>query len=188
QGRKIAEIDADAEINLEKDQAEAYNLDLDHQEMVFSIMDVNEEEPANVEEVLEVVKAAKLMTEVVTTAGATKVSALRKRRGVIIQDPKETTTATVQPKNEILNDAVMKYQTLKRKPLTQAQAIRNMIVYLKNMAGFKMDYFKGMTYDEIRPLFEKHYNFNDTFLDEVNEGVKVSKTKVSSKREGESLE
>nr|GFA25111.1 hypothetical protein [Tanacetum cinerariifolium] len=98
QGRKIAEIDADAEINLEKDQAEAYNLDLDHQEMVFSIMDVNEEEPANVEEVLEVVKAAKLMTEVVTTTGATKVSALRKRRGVIIQDPKETTTATVQPK------------------------------------------------------------------------------------------
>nr|GEY00699.1 hypothetical protein [Tanacetum cinerariifolium] len=65
------------------------------------------------------------------------------------------------------------------------------------MAGFKMNYFKGMTYDEIRPLFEKHYNFNQTFLDEVNKGVKVSETEVrqekdvkveSSKREGESLE
>nr|GEX75232.1 hypothetical protein [Tanacetum cinerariifolium] len=86
---------------------------------------------------------------------------------------------------------------LKRKPLTQAQARRNMIVYLKNIAGFKMDYFKGMKYDEIRPLFEKHYNYNQAFLDEVSEGVKVSETEVrlekdvkveSSKREGESLE
>nr|GFB88553.1 hypothetical protein [Tanacetum cinerariifolium] len=87
--------------------------------------------------------------------------------------------------------------TLKRKPSTQAQARRNMIVYLKNMIGFKMYYFKRMTYDEIRPFFKKHYNFNKTFLYEVNEGVKVSETKVrqekdveveSSKREGRSLE
>nr|GFD24955.1 hypothetical protein [Tanacetum cinerariifolium] len=99
QGRKIADIDVDVEINLEKAQAEAYNLGLHHQEKVLCMMDVKEEEPVDVEEVLEVVKAAKLMTEVVTTAKATKVSVPRKRRGVIIQDPKEsTTTATVQPK------------------------------------------------------------------------------------------
>nr|GEX50014.1 hypothetical protein [Tanacetum cinerariifolium] len=90
QGRKIADIDADVEINLEK--------------------------PVGIEEVLEVVKAAKLITEVITTAGvdvnvasvqdtpitaakATKVIVPRKIRGVIIQDPKETTTTvTVQPK------------------------------------------------------------------------------------------
>nr|GEZ25766.1 retrovirus-related Pol polyprotein from transposon TNT 1-94 [Tanacetum cinerariifolium] len=99
QGRKIADIDADVEINLEKAQAEAYNLDLNHQEKVLSMMDVNKEEPADVEEVLEVVKATKLMTKVVTTAGATKVSVPRKKKGVIIQDlEKTTTTATVQPK------------------------------------------------------------------------------------------
>nr|GEX35312.1 ribonuclease H-like domain-containing protein [Tanacetum cinerariifolium] len=77
-GRKIADIDADVEINLEKAQAKAYNLDLDHQEKVLSMIDVNEKEPADVEEVLEVVKAAKLMTEVVTTTGATK--------GMIVDD------------------------------------------------------------------------------------------------------
>nr|GEV14131.1 hypothetical protein [Tanacetum cinerariifolium] len=141
QGRKIADIDADAD--------------------VLSMMDVNEEEHVDVEEVLEVVKAAKLMTKVVTTAGATK-------NDVIAQ----------VKINERLNDAVMKYQTLTWKPLTQAQARRNMIVYLKNMVGFKMDYFNGMTYDEIRPLFEKHYNYNQTFLDEANEGVKVSETEA----------
>nr|GFB35099.1 hypothetical protein [Tanacetum cinerariifolium] len=53
--------------------------------------------PSN--DLLPSVKAAKLMTEVVITAGATKVCVLRKRRGVIIQDLKETTTtATMQLK------------------------------------------------------------------------------------------
>nr|GFA56170.1 hypothetical protein [Tanacetum cinerariifolium] len=65
------------------------------------------------------------------------------------------------------------------------------------MAGYKMDYFKGMSYDEIRPFFEKHYNYNQAFLNKVNEGVKVPEKEVSpekevkvesSKREGESLE
>nr|GFA46051.1 hypothetical protein [Tanacetum cinerariifolium] len=68
QGRKIADIDADVEINLEKVQAKAYNLDLDHQEKVLNMLDVNDEEPAGVEEVLGVVTAAKLITKVVTTS------------------------------------------------------------------------------------------------------------------------
>nr|GEZ59490.1 hypothetical protein [Tanacetum cinerariifolium] len=94
QRRKIAYIDAD----------------------VLSMLDVNDEEHVDVKEVLEVVKASKLITEVVTTVGvdvnaasvqdtpitaaeATKVIVPIKRRGVIIQDPEETTTTvTVQPK------------------------------------------------------------------------------------------
>nr|GFA37684.1 hypothetical protein [Tanacetum cinerariifolium] len=169
-GRKIADIDADVKINLEKAQAKAHYLDLDHQEKVLSMMDVNDEKPADVKEVLEVVKDAKLITEVVTTTGvdvnaasiqdtpittseATKVSVPRKRREQV-------------QKREKLTDVVMKYQALKRKPLTEVKARRNMIDYLKNMAGYKMNYFKGMTYDEIRPLFEKHYNYNQAFLNE----------------------
>nr|GFB37210.1 hypothetical protein [Tanacetum cinerariifolium] len=52
------------------------------------MMDVNEEEPADVEEVLEVVKAAKLMTEVVTTAGETKVQVKDKGKAILIEEPK----------------------------------------------------------------------------------------------------
>nr|GFA49842.1 hypothetical protein [Tanacetum cinerariifolium] len=40
-------------------------------------------------------------------------------------------------------DNIMKYQSLKRKPISVAQARKNMIVYLKNMAGYKMKHFKG---------------------------------------------
>nr|GEV21877.1 hypothetical protein [Tanacetum cinerariifolium] len=64
--------------------------------------DTDEGEPAEVEELLEVVKADKLMTEVVTTVAPTtttaqvpKDSAPRKRRGVVIQDTEETTTSSV---------------------------------------------------------------------------------------------
>nr|GEY42396.1 hypothetical protein [Tanacetum cinerariifolium] len=40
-------------------------------------------------------------------------------------------------------DPVMKkYQALKRKPQTEAQARKNIMMYLKNVVGFKMDYFK----------------------------------------------
>nr|GEX67791.1 hypothetical protein [Tanacetum cinerariifolium] len=44
-------------------------------------------------------------------------------------------------------DNIRKYQSLKRKPISVAQARKNVIVYLKKMAGYKMENFKGMTYD-----------------------------------------
>nr|GEW89205.1 hypothetical protein [Tanacetum cinerariifolium] len=55
-------------------------------------------------------------------------------------------------------DNIRKYQSLKRKPISIAQAKKNMIVYLKNMVGYKMEHFKGMTYDKVRPIFEREYN------------------------------
>nr|GEY39609.1 hypothetical protein [Tanacetum cinerariifolium] len=39
-----------------------------------------------------------------------------------------------------------------------------MIVYLKNMAGYKISHFKGMTYDQVRRIFEREYNKVQTFL------------------------
>nr|GEV32389.1 hypothetical protein [Tanacetum cinerariifolium] len=76
------------------------------------VKDTDEEEPAEVEKVLEVVTTAKLMTEVLTTAQPTttvaqvpKASAPRIRMGVIIQEPEETTASViahteVQPKSK----------------------------------------------------------------------------------------
>nr|GEU58011.1 hypothetical protein [Tanacetum cinerariifolium] len=89
------------------------------------MLDVNDEEPSGIEEVLEVDKPAKLITKVITTVGVdvnaasiqdtliiaaeatkviVKVPKPRKRRGVIIQDPEETaTTITMQPKLQANN-------------------------------------------------------------------------------------
>nr|GEW68893.1 ribonuclease H-like domain-containing protein [Tanacetum cinerariifolium] len=185
-------------------------------DMDKDVEDTNKEEPAKVEEVLEVVKVAKLMTEVVitaqpttTTAQVPKLSAPRRRRGVIIQDPEETTTSVIMhtevlPKDkrkgilieeskplkrqaqidmdEAFNNEVMRFQDLKRKHVTKAHARKNMMIYLKNMVGFKMDLFKGMTYSDIRPIFKKLYNSIQAFLEKEEEVT------IQEKRQGESLE
>nr|GEU42062.1 uncharacterized mitochondrial protein AtMg00810-like [Tanacetum cinerariifolium] len=59
---------------------------------------------------------------------------------------------------------VQRYQVMKKRPQTEAQARRNMIMYLKNVAGFRLDYFKGMSYDDIRPIFKAKFNSNMEFL------------------------
>nr|GEY17002.1 hypothetical protein [Tanacetum cinerariifolium] len=44
-----------------------------------------------------------------------------------------------------------------------------MMIYLRNAVGFKMNYFKGMTYDDIRPIFKKKFNSNVAFLQKTKE-------------------
>nr|GEU35779.1 hypothetical protein [Tanacetum cinerariifolium] len=214
-------------------------LDVDEDVTLVDAEDTDEAEPTKVEEVLEVVIAAKLMTEVVTTvapittvAQVPKASAPRKRRGVVIQDHKETAAASVivhsevqskdkgkgilieEPKplkrqaqikqdkafarqleaelnaninwNDVIeqvkkkekhDNEVMRYQALKRKPLTEAQARKNMMIYLKNMVRFKMDFFKEAeelkthlqivvnddddVYTKATPLASKNFNRED---------------------------
>nr|GEW80147.1 hypothetical protein [Tanacetum cinerariifolium] len=151
----IADMDEDVEVNLQEAQAKAYNLDLQHSEKVLSMHDTDEEEPAEVEEVLKDEAFAKQLEA--------KLNANINRNDVVEQ----------VKRSEKHNNEVMRYQALKRKPVTEAHARKNMMIYLKNMAGFKMDFFKGMTYSEIRPIFEKHYNFIQAFLKKEEEEVTV---------------
>nr|GEW63829.1 hypothetical protein [Tanacetum cinerariifolium] len=140
-------------------QAQVYHLDLEHAQKVLSMQETGKVEPAEVEEVLEVVTGAKLMTKVATTATTTitvapvpKASAPRRRKGVIIQDPEEAATASLSDeafareleaelhaninwdevieqlkRKERQDNAVMRYQALKRKPVTEAQARKTMM-------------------------------------------------------------
>nr|GEX58239.1 hypothetical protein [Tanacetum cinerariifolium] len=115
---------------------------------------------------------------------------------VEVDDDGQGRLAESQAKNDVMeqvkgkekkDNIVMRYQALKRKPVTEDQTRKNIIVYLKNMAGFKMDFFKGMTYNEIRPIFKKHYNLNQAFLERVEEEVTGQKEE-GSKRKDDSLE
>nr|GEY75883.1 hypothetical protein [Tanacetum cinerariifolium] len=183
QGRIIADMDADVDVTL-KDIAKdvAVNAEIEESIDVLSMQD-DEVEPFELQEVAEVVTNAKLITEVVTAASATIVvaapqlttavaptlttapSAARRIKGV------DEVIDQVQRKEKEDND-VMRYQLLKRKPQTKAQARKNMMIYLRNVAGFKMDYFKRMNYDDIRPIFEKKFNSNVAFLQKTKEQMK----------------
>nr|GEZ48984.1 hypothetical protein [Tanacetum cinerariifolium] len=198
QGRISVDMETDEGIEQEVDQekcvevegrqadtqAEIYNIDLDHSSKVLSM-----QEDTEVQEAVEVVTTAKLITEVVTAAAASapipatkpkvlKIAAAapatRGRKGVIIRDPEEelhvdtpAETLTVKDKGKgilIEDPKPMKkkgqiemdaeYHGFKKKPQSESEARKNMISYLKNTEGFKMEFFKEKTYDQILPIFQ----------------------------------
>nr|GEZ61835.1 hypothetical protein [Tanacetum cinerariifolium] len=55
---------------------------------------------------------------------------------------------------------------------------RNMIMYLKNVVGFRLDYFKGMSYDDIRLIFEAKFNSNIAFLLKKKEQMEEEENKA----------
>ncbi|GJV56470.1 hypothetical protein Tco_1457475 [Tanacetum coccineum] len=73
--------------------------------------------------------------------------------------------------------SVIRYHSLKMKPKSIAQARRNMIKYLKNQGNFKITDFKGMSYNDIRPIFEKLWDFNQNIVPmDAEKGSKKQKS------------
>nr|GEU38825.1 hypothetical protein [Tanacetum cinerariifolium] len=165
QGRKITDINADVEVNLKN----VYNLDMAHEETVLSMQDVTDADGKEVaEEMVVIVTTAKIIVDEVSTAGGVnnknsffKITEVARRiEAEWNADMKDNIdwNEVVKQVQSRQSDAIRKYQALKRKPVSVAQAKKNMMIYLKNMAGFKMEFFKGMSYEEIRPLFKEEYN------------------------------
>nr|GFC07347.1 hypothetical protein [Tanacetum cinerariifolium] len=59
---------------------------------------------------------------------------------------------------------IKRYHGIKKKPQTDSKVRKNMISYLKNTEGYKMDFFKGKTYDEILLIFQAKFDANMKFL------------------------
>ncbi|GJT05897.1 hypothetical protein Tco_0840359 [Tanacetum coccineum] len=73
-----------------------------------------------------------------------------------LDERQEVPIEATQSKGIDWNDpSVLRYHVLKNKPVSIAQARRNMITYLKNQGGYKESYFKRMSYNDIRPIFER---------------------------------
>ncbi|GJR14165.1 putative reverse transcriptase domain-containing protein [Tanacetum coccineum] len=86
-------------------------------------------------------------------------------RQLLALDEERATSEPKTTKDIDWNDpSVQKYWDLKNKHKSEAQARKNMIVYLKNQSNYKMKDFEGMSYDEIRPIFEKVWDFNHNFV------------------------
>nr|GEV62983.1 hypothetical protein [Tanacetum cinerariifolium] len=221
-GRMIAD---NADVVLE----DAKNVADDAKDGQDADIDVNaeiqeESEPAELQEVVDVVTTAKIITEIITAASITITAAdvpipaaataaaptltaapSRRTKGVVIRDPKEsTTTSTIihpevkskdkgkgilveEPKPLKKQAQIKQDKKYARELETEAQARKNMMIYLKNVASFKMDYFKGMSYDDIRPVFEKYFNSTVAFLQKTKEQMNEEDSRVL-KRLNESKE
>ncbi|GJR54060.1 hypothetical protein Tco_1404581, partial [Tanacetum coccineum] len=112
-------------------------------------------------EVIQDQEGSEKASDEVSTAGAKKDTTAEE---VPIWDEEERKRAIDEAKTTKKIDwndpSVIRYHSLKMKPKTIAQARRNMIKYLKNQGNFKISDFKGMSYNDIRTIFEKIWDFN----------------------------
>nr|GFC69488.1 hypothetical protein [Tanacetum cinerariifolium] len=146
QGRNIVDMDEGIELVVDQEKdAEVFSM---------------QEDDTEVQEAIEVVTTTKLITKVVT-AVATQIAAApavstRRRKGVVIRDPKEelhtdtlAETPTVKDKGKGIliedpkpmkkKDQVEMDAEIKKKPQSESEARKNMISYLKNTEGEEME-------------------------------------------------
>nr|GEX59931.1 uncharacterized mitochondrial protein AtMg00810-like [Tanacetum cinerariifolium] len=111
-----------------------------------------------------------------------------KRKGIMVQEPKPLKKhAQIEQDTAYARELEAERNKNINWDDTEAQARKNMMIFLKNMAGFKMDYFKGMSYDDIRLIFKKYFNSNVAFLEKNKEQLEEEESKAL-KRTSESLE
>ncbi|GJX31245.1 hypothetical protein Tco_0241100 [Tanacetum coccineum] len=67
-------------------------------------------------------------------------------------------------KNMIKLERKKLYHALQNRPRSVAEVRKNMMVYLKNQGGYKMKDFKGISYDDIRLIFEKVWDQIHSFV------------------------
>ncbi|GJZ87852.1 putative reverse transcriptase domain-containing protein [Tanacetum coccineum] len=60
--------------------------------------------------------------------------------------------------------AVLKYHAVQNRSFSKADVRKNMCIYLKNQGGYKLSHFKGMSYEDIRPIFETVWDQNNSFI------------------------
>nr|GEW36240.1 hypothetical protein [Tanacetum cinerariifolium] len=145
-------MDADVQGRLAESQEKVYHLDLKHAKKVLSMQDTDEAKPVKVEEVIKVVTATKLMTEVVTTAATT------------------------------INVAQVPKASAPRKKKGSSQEERKVREYSHEISSLKEK--TCMTYTDIRPIFEKNYNYIQAFLEKGKKEIEEE----GSKRKSNSLE
>nr|GFA99452.1 hypothetical protein [Tanacetum cinerariifolium] len=128
-------------------------------------------------EVVKVMDTAKLITDVITTATSQVSAASKKDQIELDAEYAKKLHEEINKDHEEFNkdidwDAKMdhvnqksknpqyikRYQGLKKRPQTESEARKNMMIYLKNTAGYKMNFFKGMTYAEIYQEIIKSIN------------------------------
>nr|GEW57838.1 hypothetical protein [Tanacetum cinerariifolium] len=175
---KEAKVDESAQDqrNQAESQAEIYKIDMDHANKVLS-MQKDKTEAAKVQEVVDVVTTAKLITEVITAASETVTASIatapsRRRKGVVIMDPEEeSTTSTIIPAKTKSKDKGKGILAELNKNIDWDEAIDHVKRKAKEDPA-------GMSYDDIRPIFEAKFNSYGAFLLKTKEQIEEDENKA----------
>nr|GEU75447.1 hypothetical protein [Tanacetum cinerariifolium] len=204
QRRKINEIDADEYITLVNDQddAEMFDVndlhveDINTAKLIVNDAQVSAAGEVNAASIATTVSAAATITTVEITLAQALVeikTSKPKAKGVVIQEPSKsitttTTTTTISLKKSQDKEMRIKFFVAKaaeekrNKPPTQAQQIKIMCTYLKNMEWKKLKNLKNKSFDSIQKMSDRAFNRVNTFVD-----FKTELVEGSSKRTEEEL-
>ncbi|GJV44155.1 putative ribonuclease H-like domain-containing protein [Tanacetum coccineum] len=56
------------------------------------------------------------------------------------------------------------YHAQQNRSFSKAKVRKNMCMYLKNQGGYKHSHFRGISYEDIRPIFERVWDQNQAFI------------------------
>nr|GFA88651.1 hypothetical protein [Tanacetum cinerariifolium] len=181
QGGIIGLIDTDEDFILEE-------VDAAKDAKVAEDEDDDEPEPAELKEVIKVITTTKLMTEVVTAAPiivaiiTAAPSAARKRKGVVIRDPKEAATPSTivhsKPKSKDKGKGILVKEP---KPLKKQAQIEQDDAYARELEA---ELNKNINWDDV---IEQYFNSNVAFL-EKNEKELEEEASRALKRKTKSSE
>nr|GEY04107.1 hypothetical protein [Tanacetum cinerariifolium] len=158
--RKIAKLDADEDVTL-VDVDTTVGMDADTQgrmeEDVIAVKEVNAAEPTvfDDEEENEDLERAKVLQQQYD----------QKKKNI-------NWNVVAEQMQEKHLDNIKKYQSLKRKPIFVAQTRKNMIVYLKNMARYKIQHFKDVDGEPTKKRAAKETLLQESFK-KLNTEVEV---------------
>nr|GEV44299.1 hypothetical protein [Tanacetum cinerariifolium] len=115
----------------------------------------------------------------------------RRRKGVVIRDlEEESTTSSIIPAETKSKDKRKRILVKEPKPLKKKQQIEMDEEYARKLhaelnkyidwdvAIDHLDYFKGMSYDDIRPIFEAKFNSNVNFLLKTKEQIEEEESRA----------
>nr|GFA99482.1 hypothetical protein [Tanacetum cinerariifolium] len=166
--QRLKKVGTSQRIESSEDEENVFNqgrksVDIDEGIELVDDQEKDVQEDSEVQEVVDVLNATKLITEVVTAATAQVIPAAEPVVATVTKDAQAT---DVQSKDAPAKGIqyIRRYHGYKKKPQSKSKARKNMIDYLKNTDGFKMAFFKGKTYDQIRTIFQARVDANMRFL------------------------
>ncbi|GJS25141.1 retrovirus-related pol polyprotein from transposon TNT 1-94 [Tanacetum coccineum] len=165
QGRRIAEIDQNPSISLIEEPTELGGTilvvvkraereiqeRLGHEEAIRLQEQINEEER---QRIARDAKIAKQLQEEFDRA--------RQEQEVIAEADQAYDIDWSDP-------VVLRYHVIQNRSFAKAEVRKNMCIYLKNQGGYKLSHFKGMSYEDIRPIFERVWDQNNAFVPKDSE-------------------
>ncbi|GKE01733.1 hypothetical protein Tco_1389716 [Tanacetum coccineum] len=164
QGRRIAEINQNPSISLVQDEGNSWiqeDVEIQGKTSVDTEILLDQEEPTELVEDLGSGEKEERQRIARDSEIAKQLQAEFDRAR---QEQEVVAKANQAHDIDWSDPAMLRYHALQNRSFFVAEVRKNMCMYLKNQGGYKQSHFKGMSYEDIRLIFERVWDQNHAFV------------------------